>query len=264
MSEDIEAVVMMCEWIDKIANGDRVPGDCDKMDIDDGSNDKPTQHLRGRKILVHCSDGYTESSLLALAYIMYAECIPASEAFIRLHRGKVRNFFAYPTDKLFLECAERQILWRSPKLTEKTVLPVHTPLWMQRFDGSLPSRILPYMYLGNLPHATNPGLLRRLGITHVLSVGEPIDWHHDPATLREDVADWPDENFLYIDQVQDNGVDPLTKEFDRCLEFIGKCALATTQNPVFTTSDRKSKGIRWCRIGALPSRCLSICYNMYC
>lgn len=40
------------------------------------------------------------------------------------------------------------------------------------FDGSLPSRILPQLYLGNANHARNAGLLRALGITHVLSVGE--------------------------------------------------------------------------------------------
>lgn len=40
------------------------------------------------------------------------------------------------------------------------------------FEGSLPSRILDFIYLGNLNHASNPAMLHALGITHVVSVGE--------------------------------------------------------------------------------------------
>ncbi|KXN86091.1 Dual specificity protein phosphatase PPS1 [Leucoagaricus sp. SymC.cos] len=42
----------------------------------------------------------------------------------------------------------------------------------ERFDGSFPSRVLPFLYLGNLNHATNAYMLHALGITHVVSVGE--------------------------------------------------------------------------------------------
>ncbi|KAF8632383.1 hypothetical protein AX15_001893 [Amanita polypyramis BW_CC] len=41
-----------------------------------------------------------------------------------------------------------------------------------RFDGSFPSRVLPFLYLGNLNHAMNAYMLHALGITHVVSVGE--------------------------------------------------------------------------------------------
>ncbi|KAE9399440.1 hypothetical protein BT96DRAFT_965626 [Gymnopus androsaceus JB14] len=41
-----------------------------------------------------------------------------------------------------------------------------------RFDGSFPSRVLPFLYLGNLAHASNVYMLQALGITHVVSVGE--------------------------------------------------------------------------------------------
>ncbi|KAF8626937.1 hypothetical protein AX17_006437 [Amanita inopinata Kibby_2008] len=41
-----------------------------------------------------------------------------------------------------------------------------------RFDGSFPSRVLPFLYLGNLNHALNAYMLHALGITHVVSVGE--------------------------------------------------------------------------------------------
>lgn len=41
-----------------------------------------------------------------------------------------------------------------------------------RFDGSFPSRVLPFLYLGNLNHAANAYMLHALGVTHVVSVGE--------------------------------------------------------------------------------------------
>ncbi|KAJ4473196.1 hypothetical protein C8R41DRAFT_581669 [Lentinula lateritia] len=51
-----------------------------------------------------------------------------------------------------------------------------------RFDGSFPSRVLPFLYLGNLAHASNVYMLQALGITHVVSVGEcalvPPDSHN--------------------------------------------------------------------------------------
>jgi len=50
-----------------------------------------------------------------------------------------------------------------------------------RFDGSFPSRVLPFLYLGNLNHASNAYMLHALGITHVVSVGECalVPPHHD-------------------------------------------------------------------------------------
>jgi hypothetical protein len=83
-------------------------------------------------------------------------------------------------------------------------------------DGSLPSRILPYLYLGNLNHANNPDLLRELGIRRVLSIGEPVSWSEETR------AKWGKENLMFIDNVQDNGIDPLWQEIDRCLEFLGE------------------------------------------
>jgi len=79
----------------------------------------------------------------------------------------------------------------------------------------LPSRILEYMYLGNLGHANNPELLHAMGIRRILSVGEAVSWSN------EEKEKWGKENILLVDRVQDNGVDPLTNEFSNCLEFIG-------------------------------------------
>ncbi|KAI0649513.1 hypothetical protein C8Q79DRAFT_903881 [Trametes meyenii] len=61
-----------------------------------------------------------------------------------------------------------------------TMPPTRVPPWRDhqawfndpRFDGSFPSRVLPFLYLGNLNHASNAFMLHALGITHVVSVGE--------------------------------------------------------------------------------------------
>ncbi|KAI9061173.1 hypothetical protein FKP32DRAFT_1631829, partial [Trametes sanguinea] len=61
-----------------------------------------------------------------------------------------------------------------------TMPPTRVPPWKDhqawfndpRFDGSFPSRVLPFLYLGNLNHASNAFMLHALGITHVVSVGE--------------------------------------------------------------------------------------------
>ncbi|KAG0330188.1 tyrosine/serine/threonine protein phosphatase pps1 [Podila horticola] len=54
------------------------------------------------------------------------------------------------------------------------------------FEGSFPSRILPFLYLGNLAHASNPGLLKSLGIRYVLSVGEEAHGLHEANALMID------------------------------------------------------------------------------
>ncbi|TFK81314.1 hypothetical protein K466DRAFT_502359 [Polyporus arcularius HHB13444] len=62
----------------------------------------------------------------------------------------------------------------------QTMPPGRVPPWRDhqvwfndpRFDGSFPSRVLPFLYLGNLNHASNAFMLHALGITHVVSVGE--------------------------------------------------------------------------------------------
>ncbi|KAI6125107.1 hypothetical protein EDD16DRAFT_1474800 [Pisolithus croceorrhizus] len=66
-----------------------------------------------------------------------------------------------------------QTLRRPRASTLPTFIPNHQ-CWFDdaRFDGSFPSRVLPFLYLGNLNHASNAYMLHALGITHVVSVGE--------------------------------------------------------------------------------------------
>lgn len=199
---EIYDIIDTCKWIHKLTNP--------VSPTDDGNAG------RGRSIYIHCADGYTESSLLGVTYFMFATGLPLHEAWIRLHKDKQRDFFAYPSDVAFLTSIQQLIIHARP--TTSLARPIHLtdPDWMTAMDGSLPSRILPHMYLGSLIHANNPGLLRMLGIRRILSIGEPVSW------LASEFEAWGAENMLMVDDVQDNGIDSLTPEIDRCLSFIGR------------------------------------------
>jgi dual specificity MAP kinase phosphatase len=213
---EVEGIIGMCKWIYELANPNIVD------ELEDAEYGKKTNEKdivmknmtprKGRRILIHCTDGYTESTLLALVYFMFANGLPVHEAWIRLHCEKQRNFFAYPPDVELLRKIQN-VLFEDPNMM--------TPHWLEGMDGSLPSRILPYMYLGNLGHANNPDLLRALGINQILSVGEIFSWE-----VGEEER-WGRENIMFVERIQDNGVDPLTGEFERCLEFIGKLCFSS-------------------------------------
>ncbi|KAF2816244.1 dual specificity protein phosphatase-like protein PPS1 [Mytilinidion resinicola] len=236
---EADGLMEVCKWIYEIANPQEV-NKPEEQAVNDGDDIEMVDIARPQKVLIHCTDGYTESSLLGLAYFMYAEGLPVHDAWVQLHREKGRNFFAYPTDVALLTAIQPRILQESPRWKED-VFHISEPQWLSRIDGSLPSRILPYMYLGNLGHANNPELLKELGITRILSVGESLSW---PEGTKKRL-NWPSENFLFIDRVQDNGVDPLWDEFDRCLRFIERGKLDGTATLVH------------CRVGV--SRSATIC-----
>ncbi|KAI9894588.1 MAG: tyrosine/serine/threonine protein phosphatase pps1 [Vezdaea aestivalis] len=209
---ELEGILNMCRWIYEITHQEAEDSFTEEKDCD-GDSTMACRMPSPRRVLIHCTDGYTESSLLALAYYVYAEGVPVHEAWLQLHRDKGRNFFAYPSDVTLLTALEARLLELSPKRPD--INPFRPdPAWLSKMDGSLPSRILPYMYLGNLSHANNPEMLRAVGISRILSVGEPVTW-----TVQER-REWGSDDVLSIDRVQDNGVDPLTNDFERCLEFI--------------------------------------------
>ncbi|ODQ46664.1 hypothetical protein PICMEDRAFT_34010 [Pichia membranifaciens NRRL Y-2026] len=56
--------------------------------------------------LIYCSDGYTESSLLFLCYLMYSEDICLDEAILKLHMDYGRPFFIFKTDYILLSKLE--------------------------------------------------------------------------------------------------------------------------------------------------------------
>jgi dual specificity MAP kinase phosphatase len=159
--------------------------------------------------------------MLALAYYIYAHGVTVSEAWLQKHVDKRRNFFAYPSDVALLNAIAPSLLAGSPAVPNPSTQDIvkriqDEPAWLSLMDGSLPSRVLDYMYLGNLGHANNPELLRSLGIGQILSVGETATWRDGEAEK------WGEDKVCIVQSVQDNGVDPLTGEFERCLAFIGE------------------------------------------
>lgn len=219
-NRDVEDFVNTIRWLYYLANPEDSESEIEELDdipMQDGTKNS-------YKILIHCADGYTESSLLAVAYFMFAEGLPLDKAWITLHRDKGRNFFTYPSDVAFLRGIQQQLLEQSPTASRLNLDTICEPTWLRKMDGSLPSRILPYMYLGNLAHANNPELLRELGIKRVLSIGEPVSWS------ERQLEDWGEDNLMFIGQVQDNGIDPLTQEFENCLSFISKSLQSVLMN----------------------------------
>ncbi|KAL2755843.1 hypothetical protein ACRALDRAFT_1033410 [Sodiomyces alcalophilus JCM 7366] len=218
---EADGILETCRWIYHLAHG-TFPGD-DNLDID-GDTDMEEDEVqffhsrRPMKILIHCPDGYTESTMLGIAYFSYSTGRGIPGAWLALHTEKRRNFFAYPSDVALLTCIEPRLLRESPvhsrkRLSEIDAL-IREPPWFHGLDGSLPSRILDYMYLGNLTHANNPDLLRALGIGQILSVGETATWRDG------ELQEWGPDKVCVIQGVQDNGIDPLTHELERCLKFI--------------------------------------------
>ncbi|KAF8461404.1 hypothetical protein BDZ91DRAFT_663365 [Kalaharituber pfeilii] len=206
---EIDCIVEMCRWIYSIANEDNY----EQTNSDSDGDDRTT---RGRKILIHCTDGYTETSLLGLAYVIYAQGLPAHDAWLYLHNEKKRNFFAYTGDLNLLRSIQPRLLRASPNgraLLSTSPFPVQ-PKWAQKMDGSLPSRILPYMYLGNLLHANNPELLHAIGIKRIISVGELTTW------TSEELKEWGKSKVMAVEHIQDNGIDSLGNVFRKCLDFI--------------------------------------------
>lgn len=223
---EADGILETCKWIYHLAHGTLPPSEESSFDFDgDVGMDEPAESeepvgSHPMKILIHCADGYTESTMLGIAYFSYSTGRGIADAWLHLHTVKQRNFFAYPTDVALLTCIEARLLHESPVhagkgLREVTAL-IKEPAWLPGLDGSLPSRVLDYMYLGNLGHANNPDLLRALGIGQILSVGETSMWREG------ELEEWGPENVCVVQGVQDNGIDPLTDEFERCLEFIGE------------------------------------------
>jgi hypothetical protein len=251
-----------------------------------------------RRILIHCSDGYTESSLMSLSWIMYHLKLQLPEAYIYLQ--KKRSFFVYAADVPTLRRIEHLLfedhdsLEPQPKrrksMTESIQkLNVGRPLtseeedddddenmieeypittmvknashhrvlhndayintvsnlssnsdnivetlpsadvyqqlqlsptkeeerlypwfYSPRFEGSFPSRILPFLYLGNLNHATNPEMLKALNITHIVSVGENPDLSNQDFEL------------LLLDNLYDDGIHTIRSRLDQVMEFVGR------------------------------------------
>ncbi|WAQ81856.1 hypothetical protein PtA15_2A169 [Puccinia triticina] len=85
----VRYLVDLCTWVKKIA--------------------KPGKGRAGRKVLIHCHDGYTETSLFAPSYIMYDLGYTLPDAYLHLQNDQNRSFFVYPADVQLLRRVESRI-----------------------------------------------------------------------------------------------------------------------------------------------------------
>jgi len=208
-----------------------------------------------RRVIFYCHDGYSESSVLALSYLMYAMGLTLDQAYMHVQLDLHRSFFVSPSDWQLLQ----QLAQRIPVLREVhppaqvTLAPIDEtrPPFMDdfHFDGSMPSRILPFLYLGNLQHAMNSRLHQRLGITHVVSVGENCLTDTSPHTLeaarRAGIVD-----VLEIKNLADDGIDALRPVLDDVVQYIEQARLTGGRVLVH------------CRVGVSRSASLVIAYVM--
>jgi dual specificity MAP kinase phosphatase len=76
-----------------------------------GLHDSTASHPHApRRVLLHCGDGYTETSLLALAYVMLSRRCAVSEAYLFLQIDCERSFFVYTADRETVLKLEQRVI----------------------------------------------------------------------------------------------------------------------------------------------------------
>lgn len=250
--------------------------------------------------LIYCSDGYSETSLLGLCYLIYSEGLKLDDAILKLHMEYGRPFFIFKSDYTFLEKIQKVLLRFSPTrpdyvfepsidiLDKDIMLSIFVPKKIDKkvffrildesngslyndssdleseasslvsdddkeeetgvcamVSGSLPSRILPHLYLGSLNHANNLPMLNELGITRIVSVGERLGWISDYECVSRttesgcEVIEITDsvsrdhsvkdlclvDSVMYMSNINDDGIGTLTKTINDALNHIDEGVL---------------------------------------
>lgn len=168
--------------------------------------------------LIYCSDGYTETTFLLVAYLIFLCDLSLEDTLLELHLKYERPFFLFPVDLQVLGHLQSLLRQFSPKKTEnyhfyknrkeKILEPLQvTPEMFSKIflfcvppdadfstlKGPLPSRILSHLYLGSLEHAQSPRLLKKMGINYIVSVGENLSWA-GPMSTRHRTSSSPMRN----------------------------------------------------------------------
>ena len=144
--------------------------------------------------------------------------------------------------------------------------------WVKEVEGSIPSKILPYLYLGSLKHALCLPLLNKLGIKKIISVGESLPWlngfkfqkyndvtvdesddgsieffnispskshcHHRPLHWNTSI-----NTVMKVNNLEDDGIDELMHQLPPILDFIDDAC----------RKDPNTKILVHCRVGVSRS-----------
>ncbi|CDO95288.1 unnamed protein product [Kluyveromyces dobzhanskii CBS 2104] len=225
-----------------------------------------------RNKLIFSPDGYTETSFLLVAYLIFKLDKTLDDVIFDLHKKYNRPFFLFLVDIQVLAHLETLLRQyspaRNPGADPKVSLTIDSDTFSKIFfikpptdspflkcKGPLPSRILPHLYLGSLKHAQCPEMLKELGIKNIVSVGESVSWCRPRASTLNDgpmlpcremerkrsnsLQILPTENpnatsvvniteqdgfrVCHIDNLGDNGMDPMLHQLDLVLDFIDEC-----------------------------------------
>ncbi|CCE64771.1 hypothetical protein TPHA_0I02700 [Tetrapisispora phaffii CBS 4417] len=159
--------------------------------------------------LFYCANGYTETSFLLVAYLIFYWNLPLEKTMLKLHLKYDRSFFLFHSDLQVLGHLQLLLQEFSPNKevnfmkykqsfnANKSMEPLEiTPEMFSKIffiqvppesdfskiKGPFPSKILPHLYLGSLEHTQSNYLLKQLGINYIISVGETITWLEDDST----------------------------------------------------------------------------------
>ena len=154
------------------------------------------------KTFFYCTDGYTETSFILVACLIFIWDVPLEKVLLRLHLEYEKPYFLFHSDLQVLGHLQSILREFSPlRGTNKEIyhqsslnetcepLEISPEMFSQMFfirippesdfsklKGPLPSRILPHLYLGSLEHTHSQELLKSLGIIYIVSVGEQLSW----------------------------------------------------------------------------------------
>ncbi|KAI5294915.1 tyrosine/serine/threonine protein phosphatase pps1 [Ascosphaera acerosa] len=209
------AVVQVCQWIAYLTTGPRPLRRSDltpDLPLPMGTDSIP----QGRRLCIHCLDGYSDLAFLTIAYTMFTQGLACWDAWLSLHHHKGRDLMIQSRDMKFLIGMQDRLLTAGEEMFQSDFHPVSKePKWLWKATHGFPSRITPYMYLGSLSQANQPDMLWELGIRRMLSVGEEAGhW------LPEQKEKWGEDNLLMIDNLQDNGVDSLGDRLAVAVEWL--------------------------------------------
>ena len=165
------------------------------------------------------------------------------------------------------EVATSESTTESESSSEEDYKGVFSGDWVKSVEGTLPSLILPYLYLGSLKHANSLALLSKLGISKIVSVGEDLAWLNSYSFRRRyhvhvgainsggleiynisrsnhNVAPCCVSTIIKVNNLLDDGINGLSSSLKDVLEYF---------DSEYFSSNGRTKFLVHCRVGVSRS-----------